>query len=63
MIIYMALVASLLVAGAIAGVLIVLAVGIHREEKAYSLTVTNPSRLVSAARAANGVYTRNRWVA
>jgi hypothetical protein len=63
MIIYMALVASLLIAGAIAGVLTVLAVGIHREEKAYSLTVTSPSRLVSASRAANGVDTRNRWAA
>ena len=49
---------ALLIGGAIIGTLIVLAAGIHREEKAYSFSVGSPSRVASGVRAANGLYVR-----
>jgi len=58
-----AIIASALIAGAFIGILAMLAIGIHREEKAYSLTVDSPSRITSSARAANGVYAKAPGVA
>jgi len=49
---------ALISAGVIVGTLIVLAAGIHREEKACSFTVGSPSRVASGVRAANGLYVR-----
>jgi hypothetical protein len=56
---------ALLVAGAVVGILTVLAAGIRREEKAArrawppgSFTTDSPSRIASGARTANGLYVR-----
>jgi len=49
----------LFLAGAGTGCLMILVIGIHREEKARTLTATQcRSRLVAGTRAINGVYTR-----
>jgi hypothetical protein len=61
--IYVIIGSALLIAGAIAGILTVIAVGIHREEKQYSLTVDSPSRTASGARSATGLYARKPGVA
>jgi hypothetical protein len=53
----------LVLAGAIAGILTVIAVGIRREEKDYSFTVDSPSRIASGARSATGLYARKPGVA
>lgn len=62
MILILALAAVLVATGTVAGVLAILAVGIHREEKACSLTVKSPGRAASGARTINGVYTRRPGV-
>jgi hypothetical protein len=47
------------VTGAMAGILAILAVGIRREDKAYSLrTVARPGRLASGVRAVTGAHAR-----
>jgi hypothetical protein len=61
--IYAVIAGALIIAGAAVGILTVLAVGIHREEKAYSLTIGSPGRISSGARAATGVYTKAPGVA
>lgn len=48
----------LMAAGAAIGAVLLVSLGIHREEKANSLTVGSPGRLASGARLANGVYAR-----
>lgn len=58
MIVDLAVAGALLAAGAVIGILTVLAAGIRREEKHASLTVDSPGRAASAARAAHGVYAR-----
>jgi hypothetical protein len=59
---YLIIAGALVLAGAIAGVLTVVAVGIHREERAYSLTTDSPDRITSGSRAANGLYARRPGV-
>ncbi len=52
------LAAAVLLAGAVLGVLGVVCLGIHREERNYSLTSDVTSRAARGARRLNGVYTR-----
>jgi hypothetical protein len=61
--IYAIVAAALVVTGAVIGILTVVAAGIHREEKDYSLTTGNPSRVIRGVRTVNGVYTRRPGVA
>ena len=49
---------ALMAAGAAAGIIVLVSLGIRREEKANSLTIGSPGRLASGARVANGVYAR-----
>lgn len=55
------LTAVLIITGAAIGVLTIASVGIHREERAFTLTRTGdiPDRVVRGARWLNGVYTRS----
>jgi hypothetical protein len=59
MILAFALAVTLVVIGAVAGGLAIVVIGIHREEKAYSLTGKSPGWTASGARAINGVYVRS----
>ena len=52
------LAAAVLLAGAALGVLGVVCLSIHREERDYSLASNVTSRLARGARRLNGVYTR-----
>jgi hypothetical protein len=53
------IVGVLFLAGAATGCFAILVIGIHREEKARTLTHTQrPGRVVNGTRAFNGVYTR-----
>lgn len=52
------LAAAVLVAGAVLGVLGVVCLGIHREERDHSLASDVSSRAARGARRLNGVYTR-----
>jgi hypothetical protein len=52
------LAAAVLMAGAVLGVLGVVCLGIHREERDHSLGSDVSSRTVRGARRLNGVYTR-----
>ena len=58
MILLIVLAVVLVAAGIAAGGLLFVVAGIHREEKAGSLTVSSPSVVASGARAINGVYVR-----
>ena len=49
---------ALLAAGAVIGFLIFLALGIHREEVARSMTLPTSDRIARGARAATGAYAR-----
>jgi LytS/YehU family sensor histidine kinase len=49
---------ALLLIGAMVGILTVVAAGIHREERNYSLTVDSPGRITNGARAMQGIYSR-----
>ena len=49
---------ALITAGAVLGVLAVIALGVHREECARSFTTEVTDRAARGARAANGLYTR-----
>jgi hypothetical protein len=55
---YMFAAAALLIAGAVIGVLAVVTLGIHREERARSLTRDITDRAAGGARRLNGAYTR-----
>ena len=55
--IYLSVAAALVIAGAVAGVLIVVSLGIHREERRLSLTRSVPDRAARGARQVNGLYT------
>lgn len=48
----------LMAAGAAFGAVLLVSLGIRREEKAHSLTIGSPGWLASGARLANGVYAR-----
>ena len=48
----------LLLAGMVLGFLAMVALGVHREEAAHSMTVPTSDRIVRGTRAANGVYAR-----
>jgi hypothetical protein len=50
--------AALVVAGVVLGFLAMVALGIHREEAARSMTVPTSDRIARGTRAANGVYAR-----
>jgi hypothetical protein len=52
------LAAAVLMAGAVLGVLGVVCLGIHREERDHSLASEVSSRTARGARRLNGVYTR-----
>lgn len=56
--VYLIAALTLVAAGAVVGILAVLAWGIRREEKAYSLTIASPDRLASGVRAATGAHAR-----
>lgn len=58
MIMIMGLAVALVITGAVIGVLAVVSVGIHREERAFSLTSDIPDRIARGTRRLNGVYTR-----
>ncbi len=47
---------ALIAAGAVVGILIVFALGIHREEKAYSLGKADPGRITGGLRAVTRAY-------
>ena len=50
--------AALVIAGAVIGVLAVVTLGIHREERAGTLTRDITDRAARGARRVNGAYTR-----
>jgi hypothetical protein len=52
------LAAAVLLAGAALGVLVVVCLGIHREEHDHSLASEATSRATRGARRLNGLYTR-----
>jgi hypothetical protein len=56
--IYLSAAAVLVIAGAVAGVLAVISLGIHREEREFSLTRAVTDRAARGARQVNGLYTR-----
>jgi hypothetical protein len=58
MILLIVLAVVVVAAGIATGGLLFVVAGIHREEKAGSLTVSSPSAVASGARAINGVYVR-----
>ena len=49
---------ALVITGAVIGVLAVVTLGIHREERASSLTRDTTDRTIRGARRVNGAYTR-----
>lgn len=51
---------ALIMVGAVVGILIIFAVGIHREEKAYSLGKTEPGRITGGLRAVTRAYVHPR---
>lgn len=60
---YLSVAAVLVIAGAAAGVLAVVSLGIHREERRHSLTRASTGRAVRGARQVNGLYTRGPGLA
>src|SRR6202042_2878140 len=59
---YMAAAAALLIAGVVIGVLIVICLGIHREERRGSLTKESDSRIDRGVRRLNGAGSRGYWL-
>jgi hypothetical protein len=49
---------ALIAAGVVAGFLVLVALGIHREESARSMTVPTADRVALGARVANGMHAR-----
>jgi len=47
---------ALIAAGAAIGILVVFAIGIHREDKAYSLGTASPGRITGGLRAVTSAY-------
>jgi hypothetical protein len=60
--IYLSAAAVLVIAGAVAGALAVVSLGIHREERGLSLTKAVTDRAARGARQVNGLYTRGPGV-
>lgn len=46
----------LFAAGAVAGFVALVSLGIHREERLYSMTMDAPGRIARGARVANGLH-------
>ena len=61
--VYVSAAAALVIAGAVIGVLAVVALGIHREDRHLSLTSDITDRVARGARRVNGVYTRGPGLA
>jgi hypothetical protein len=59
---YMAAAAALLIGGVVIGVLIVICLGIHREERRGSLTKGSDSRMDRGVRRLNGAGSRGYWL-
>jgi hypothetical protein len=59
---YLAAAAALVIAGVVIGVLIVICLGIHREERRGSLTKESDSRLDRGVRRLNGAGARGHWL-
>jgi hypothetical protein len=59
---YMVCAAVLFTAGAGAGFLALVALGIRREERDYSMTISTPSKIARGARVANGMHARQPGV-
>ena len=56
------LAAVVFIAGAGAGFLLLVALGIRREDKQYSMTLDAPDRVTNGVRRANGLHTRGPGV-
>ncbi len=59
---YLAAAAALVIAGVVFGVLIVISLGIHREERRGSLTKESDSRMARGVRRLNGASSRGYWL-
>jgi hypothetical protein len=60
--IYLTAAAALVIAGIVTGVLIVICLGIHREERRGSLTKQSDSRMDRGVRRLNGAGARGYWL-
>jgi hypothetical protein len=60
--IYLTVAAALVIAGIVTGVLIVICLGIHREERRGSLTKESDSRIDRGVRRLNGAGSRGYWL-
>ena len=59
---YLTAAAALVIAGIVVGVLIVICLGIHREERRGSLTKESDSRIDRGVRRLNGAGSRGYWL-
>jgi hypothetical protein len=59
---YLTAAAALVIAGVVIGILIVVCLGIHREERKGSLTKDTNSRVARGARRLNGAGSRGHWL-
>jgi hypothetical protein len=59
---YLTAAAALVIAGVVIGVLIVICLGIHREEHRGSLTKQSDSRMDRGVRRLNGAGSRGYWL-
>jgi hypothetical protein len=59
---YLTVAAALVIAGVVIGVLIVICLGIHREERRGSLTKQSDSRMDRGVRRLNGAGSRGYWL-
>lgn len=60
--IYLIAAVTVFAAGAGAGFLALVALGIHREERRYTMTLDAPDTLTRGARVANGLHSRRPGV-
>jgi hypothetical protein len=60
--IYLTAAAALVIAGVVIGVLTVICLGIHREERRGSLTKESDSRMDRGVRRLNGAGSRGYWL-
>ena len=56
--VYVLAAVALLAAGAVLGFVVLVSLGIHREEAARSMKTSTSARVARGARAANGLYAR-----
>jgi hypothetical protein len=59
---YLTAAAALVIAGIVVGILIVICLGIHREERRGSLTKESDSRMDRGVRRLNGAGSRGYWL-